>query len=426
MSLVNKGFDGTVTEADFAMMMFIGAAEGVESAAAWKVTQGTGRQVSCAADDGWAFAAGVVSKDDSGPLTKSLSTPIDGQWFLVVRRINWATNTVTLEAVAGAPTSTTTPTAPPSAYPSINRDPGVLFDQPLAWAWVRSSDTSMVLFDLRLRPGIPADLDALAELGGPEGATTTVVEGGAEFVRRGGKWVQVTPAVFASASDRDTAYAKASAAYRVAYARARTLDTGFVYEYRAIGSGGWYVADVTRITPTALAGTGAVADPSGKITWTDGKSASPLTIDGCFPDGFSMFRITMRGAATTAVNLSMVLRTSAPADDTTSNYQVTEGLDRNGAATSSTSAAAAAWAIPGGLTTMLAVDGILYNPNEAQPTSWLVVAGATVLPQVQGNNSLVAHRLMSHNGSTVMRGFKLTPSADFTGVLEIIIEGIPD
>lgn len=155
MALVNAGFNGTVEEADFAHMFAIGGADGVESPAAWAVTQGTGRQVSVAANAGRAFARGVVSRDNAGPLLANLGTPVNGQWYLIVRRINWSTNTVTIQALPSTTTSTTLPSAPPAtALPIGGQEvtPGVLYDQPLAWAWVRSTDTTVVIFDLRMLP----------------------------------------------------------------------------------------------------------------------------------------------------------------------------------------------------------------------------------------------------------------------------------
>ena len=148
MALTNSGFDGTVTEAAWANMSALTDVDAVESSAAWALTQGTGRQVSTAAHSGYAFAKGVLSKDTAAILT-SLSTPTNGQWFLIVRHIVWSTNTVTVAAVAHSTTTTTVPTAPPSTYPMIDNDPGVLYDQKLGWAWVRSTDTTVTLFDLR-------------------------------------------------------------------------------------------------------------------------------------------------------------------------------------------------------------------------------------------------------------------------------------
>jgi hypothetical protein len=151
MALTNNGFDGTVTEAAWAQMSALTDVDAVESSAAWAVTQGTGRQVSTAAHSGFAFAKGVLSKDTAAILT-ALATPVNGQWFLIVRHIDWATNGVTVTAVAHTTTTTTVPTTPPTSYPVLDATPGVLYDQPLAWAWVRSTDTTVTLFDLRLLP----------------------------------------------------------------------------------------------------------------------------------------------------------------------------------------------------------------------------------------------------------------------------------
>jgi len=148
MALTNSGFDGTVTEAAWANMSALTDVDAVESSAAWAVTAGTGRQVSTAAQSGFAFAKGVLSKDTAAILT-NLSTPVNGQWFLIVRHIDWATNGVTVTAVAHTTTTTTVPTIPPTTFPVLDATPGVLYDQPLAWAWVRSTDTTVTLFDLR-------------------------------------------------------------------------------------------------------------------------------------------------------------------------------------------------------------------------------------------------------------------------------------
>jgi len=148
MALTNNGFDGTVTEAAWANMSALTDVDAVESSAAWAVTQGTGRQVSTAAHSGFAFAKGVLSKDTAAILT-NLATPVNGQWFLIVRHIDWATNGVTVTAIAHDVTGTTVPTVAPTTFPVIDSNPGVLYDQKLAWAWVRSTDTTVTIFDLR-------------------------------------------------------------------------------------------------------------------------------------------------------------------------------------------------------------------------------------------------------------------------------------
>lgn len=122
MALTNSGFDGTVTEAAWAQISALTDVDAVENSAAWAVTQGTGRQVSTAAQSGFAFAKGVLSKDTS-PILTNLATPVNGQWFLIVRHIDWAANGVTVTAIAHDVTGTTVPTVAPTSYPVLDATP---------------------------------------------------------------------------------------------------------------------------------------------------------------------------------------------------------------------------------------------------------------------------------------------------------------
>lgn len=148
--MTDYGGDGTMAELEWSQEAAAFSQDSVSSSTAWLITQGSGRQVSCAGSTGYAYAKGVLSKS-AGTLTKSLSTPTNGQWFLITRRITWSGTgtTTTLEAIAHSTTTTTVPTVPPNTFPTRNTDPGVLYDHILAWSWVRSTDTTMVLFDLR-------------------------------------------------------------------------------------------------------------------------------------------------------------------------------------------------------------------------------------------------------------------------------------
>jgi hypothetical protein len=194
VSLINSGFDGTVTERDFSRIMRgVGVRDSVETVAAWAVTQGTGRQVSVA--PGVAYAAGVVS--DSGvAILATLPTPVNGQWHLVVRRITWANNTVTVATIPHTTTTTTIPTAPPAGFPAFNDNTGVLVDQHLAWAWVRSTDTTVTVFDLRAQPllrtigvDLPvATFSALPTGGNFVGREITVVDTGVTYRWSGSEW----------------------------------------------------------------------------------------------------------------------------------------------------------------------------------------------------------------------------------------------
>ena len=150
MAWSNVGFDGTITEIEWSRLSsnlgngYIAAGNGD-----CLVTAVAGaRSVSVAA--GSLYGDGVLSTN-SAPETVAMTTPVNGQWYVIALRRTWATNTAALVAIAGATTTTTTPTAPPSSFPTLNTNVGVLTDQPIAWAWCNSANTTVVVFDIRLK-----------------------------------------------------------------------------------------------------------------------------------------------------------------------------------------------------------------------------------------------------------------------------------
>ena len=151
MAWTSVGFDGTITEIQWAgLSSLLGNGYVAAGNGDCKVTAVAGaRSVSVAA--GSLYGDGVQSTN-SGAETVALTTPVNGQWYLIVLRRTWASNTAALVAVAGATTSTTIPTSPPSTYPTINTNVGVLTDQPIAWAWCNSATTDVVVSDLRQFP----------------------------------------------------------------------------------------------------------------------------------------------------------------------------------------------------------------------------------------------------------------------------------
>lgn len=150
MAWTNWGFDGTINEAQWAQMAgllgngYVAAGNGDCLVTA----VGGARSVSVAA--GTLYGDGVVSVN-SAPETVAMTTPVNGQWYVIALRRTWATNTAALVAIAGATTTTTTPTAPPTSFPTLNSNVGVLTDQPIAWAWCNSANTTVVVYDIRLK-----------------------------------------------------------------------------------------------------------------------------------------------------------------------------------------------------------------------------------------------------------------------------------
>ena len=150
MAWTSVGFDGTITEIQWAGLAgllgngYVAAGNGDCLVTA----VGGARQVSVAA--GSLYGDGVLSTN-SGAETVALTTPTNGQWYVVALRRTWANNTAALVAIAGATTTTTTPTVAPTSFPTLNTNVGVLTDQPIAWAWCNSANTTVVVYDIRLK-----------------------------------------------------------------------------------------------------------------------------------------------------------------------------------------------------------------------------------------------------------------------------------
>lgn len=150
MAWTNVGFDGTINEAQWsALAGLLGNGYVAAGNGDCLVTAVPGaRSVSVAA--GSLYGDGVLSTN-SGAETVAMTTPVNGQWYVIALRRTWATNTAALVAIAGATTTTTTPTAPPTSFPTLNTNVGVLTDQPIAWAWCNSANTTVVVYDIRLK-----------------------------------------------------------------------------------------------------------------------------------------------------------------------------------------------------------------------------------------------------------------------------------
>jgi hypothetical protein len=143
----------------------------------------------------------------------------------------------------------------------------------------------------------PADLAALALLSPTAGQMAQVQEGGAIFWGNGSAWVQMTPATFTTVSARNTAYNKASGAYKVAFAQARvtadaTPANNCLWEYSptfgnwAPNSGRMKGSTTTArtFTPGTYWGSASVpidasqtVDPAGLFSTTTGVYTCPFS-----------------------------------------------------------------------------------------------------------------------------------------------------
>lgn len=154
MAQTSVGFDGTVNEQQWASGLsgYLGNGYVVKDSSSLATTAvPAARKVSVSA--GTAYGDGVATTLSTAEEV-TMTTPVAGQWYLICLNRDWSTNTTSLKAVAGATTTTTAP-APadaPTSYPTIDIQPGITADQPIAWAWCNSANTTVVVADLRLYP----------------------------------------------------------------------------------------------------------------------------------------------------------------------------------------------------------------------------------------------------------------------------------
>jgi len=229
----------------------------------------------------------------------------------------------------------------------------------------------------------------------------------------------------ATKANMDSYISAVSALSRVKFVvGGRWTDTTMKLTYRFTSTSGAYspISNQT-ITPTSATGTGVTIGSDGVVQWNNGTSGSPLTIDGCFPTQFRVFRVRISGSVSASTPISAVLRTTAPADNTSSNYSATEMLARNGSVTNGGPATGTSWSFPS-LKQAYLIEGTMYSVNVAEPTGFLFSGGSVELPQASSTLNLVTQKFHTHNVSSVMAGMKFTVTSNFTGTLLFAIEGI--
>lgn len=263
MAWTNWGFDGTITEIQWAKLAgFLGSPYSAKDSSSCVVTAVSGaRQVSVSA--GTIYGDGVASVNDA-PEVVSMTTPVNGQWYVIALRRTWATNTVALVAIAGATTTTSTPSTPPTSFPILNTDQGVLTDQPIAWAWCNSANTTVVVSDLRKLP-LSDQVTALQTQDGVIAGQITALDG-----------------------------------------RATALEAR-------------NIAGLVQTTPssvTYVSGSGSVT--SGTVYFS---GCTKLEINGCFTTEFTNYTIIVNAASTnTAANHMRIIPRYSGGDVTSASY----------------------------------------------------------------------------------------------------------
>lgn len=276
MAWTSVGFDGTINEAQWSQMAGLLGNDYVAAGNGDCVVTAVGgaRSVSVAA--GSLYGDGIVSTN-SGAETVAMTTPVNGQWYVIALRRTWATNTAALVAIAGATTSTTTPTAPPTSFPTLNTNKGVLTDQPIAWAWCNSANTNVVVYDIRL------------------------------------KAVKSLPPVVANQGERDAKFMSPSQGVQVWRDDLGAVQTYFGLYNSSTNPGGrdaagWYtngrsggLIPIQPSTVTIASGTGS-ANSLGQVSYT---TATSVTLQNVFSSEYKNYRIIVTAAASTGCEIAI-------------------------------------------------------------------------------------------------------------------------
>lgn len=153
-----------------------------------------------------------------------------------------------------------------------------------------------------------------------------VREGGALFQRVGSTWVQQTVAQFASATDRDAAYAKASGVFRTLSSRARIADRGYETVWLTDKWVGVAARSLIRPKLADLVGNGITIDADGGIRFANCTAAQ---IKKIFSTDFNAYELefSLYGGADQS---SMLLRFMNGDSIRSGNNYYVQGVSQSG------------------------------------------------------------------------------------------------
>lgn len=144
MAITSIGYDGTVNEAQWALLSLrLGAPYWFHDAAAVRAAISTSVDRGVYLSPGVFGGAGVRDESDSGVTLPLDAAPTAGRWDMIVARRNWqgAGGVTTFEVIKGTASKT---------LPTFNRQPGLIDDQPIALARVQAGSSQVTeIVDLR-------------------------------------------------------------------------------------------------------------------------------------------------------------------------------------------------------------------------------------------------------------------------------------
>ena len=266
-----------------------------------------------------------------------------------------------------------------------------------------------------------ADLTALAVLALAGVQPGTVVEVGelrALFMRNFANtaWEQVTPARFATSSARDTAYAKAAAAFRVDGATSiLTTGTtaGAVQAWRGGTSGGWrFVDGRVPLFPAGVTGTGVTLNADGSVSFS---AATSIGVRDVFSAFFRNYEALVVFDSSSAAGDCAVQLGSGTTPVAGTGYSWNAISGSGGTVSSSGGASTDRIQVGRVGTTGAALPIKLFGPQTAQ---------RTFLTSETADSDNIQRRSAGNAAAAAHTSLFVLPSSASTG--RLVVYGIPD
>lgn len=170
------------------------------------------------------------------------------------------------------------------------------------------------------------------------------------------------------------------------------------------------------VTPSTVdkTGTDASIGTDGVVTYT---SCTVVSLNDVFSSTYRGYRIVFASSGT-ASTAQFNLRSSGT-DNTSSVYDRTEIVGRNGSVTSSTNAGGTSWTIIGFSNVVYLGDIDVMNPAYAVPTAAFSRGGTHANPAVSSTANGLVQNYLTHRTSAAYDGFTLTFSAAQSGTVRV-------
>lgn len=214
-----------------------------------------------------------------------------------------------------------------------------------------------------------------------------------------------------SAAELDVTSGYAAMNNYAAGTKAYDISTGI--SYRSTGTA-WVRAEFSSLVIPTVSGSGVSVDSTGLVTFT---SVTSVVVDAAFLAAHRKTKISLQSLNNSGT-ASMIFRTTAPADDTSSNYGSTSNLARNGVLASATGTTTSWVVVPVG-SALAATEIEFVGAAAASPTTGFLKMGAHTNPAAQNTSNLFDALYLTQHESVAFGGFKIVFSAACSGTIRI-------